>query len=115
MGRLWDSRIGKQSGILCVLPFIISSPIFIFLSHRYNGNNSRTELYDLSIDLSEIKDVSPSNPSVVKMAQQYIDEAHVHGSDCIKNMNTQFDEYEVLKDEIAPMIMTDNEESQDLL
>ncbi len=43
-----------------------------------------TELYDLSNDIGETVDVSSTNSDVVKMAQQYIDEAHVDGDDCIK-------------------------------
>lgn len=49
---------------------------------RYDGKEA-VELYDLSKDLGEEKDVSLQNPDIVKQAVSYITEAHVHGDDCI--------------------------------
>lgn len=40
------------------------------------------ELYDLDIDLSETNDISSNNPDIVKMAIDYMDDAHVQGHYC---------------------------------
>ena len=40
------------------------------------------ELYDLVNDLSETTDVSGDHPEEVKLAVQYMDEAHVPGPPC---------------------------------
>jgi arylsulfatase A-like enzyme len=49
---------------------------------RYDGKEA-VELYDLSKDLGEEKDLSSQNPDIVKQAVSYITEAHVPGNDCI--------------------------------
>lgn len=50
--------------------------------YRYDEKEA-VELYDLSNDLGEETDVSSKYPSIVKKAVSYIEEAHVHGDDCI--------------------------------
>ncbi|XP_011409959.1 PREDICTED: steryl-sulfatase-like [Amphimedon queenslandica] len=49
---------------------------------RYDEKEA-VELYDLSNDLGEETDVSSKYPSIVKKAVSYIEEAHIHGDDCI--------------------------------
>ena len=48
---------------------------------RYDFQET-VELYDLANDVGETTDVSPGHPDIVKLAVQYMDEAHVPGPHC---------------------------------
>lgn len=48
---------------------------------RYDFNE-HVELYNLENDLGEVMDVSQFFPAVVRMAESFMDEAHVPGPYC---------------------------------
>ena len=48
---------------------------------RYDSKEE-VELYDLVNDIGETTDVSGDHPDEVKLAVQYMDEAHVPGPHC---------------------------------
>lgn len=83
-GKLSDLRTGKPcgkcTGIYRFRTDLHSLSVLLLL-YSYDFQKE-VELYDLVNDVGENTDVSADNPDAVKLAVQYMDEAHIPGPRC---------------------------------